>query len=106
MNEFAAKVYDWIARIPAGRVATYGQLAALAGKPRAARLVGHLVSVSPRNLSCHRVVRADGSLPPDDVFPLPGLQRHLLLDEGVTFDRNGRVKIKEYLWRPDLERKK
>lgn len=61
MSEFAKKVYEVVKTIAKGQVMTYGQVAALAGKPRAARAVGMILSknLDPK-VPCHRVVRADG----------------------------------------------
>lgn len=59
---FAEQVYEAVARIPCGKVATYGQIAALVGDPLAGREVGHIMSCAPsgRNLPCHRVVNRTG----------------------------------------------
>ena len=90
-----------IRSIPAGRVATYGQIAALAGNPRAARQVVRVLhSCSKKErLPWHRVVNREGriSLP-----PLGGLeeQRALLMREGVEFDDAGRIDLRRFLWRP------
>jgi O-6-methylguanine DNA methyltransferase len=62
-DNFSKRVYKVVARIPRGKTLTYGQVAAKAGKPRAARAVGMLMSrnYNPR-IPCHRVVRADGKI--------------------------------------------
>ena len=85
-----------IASIPTGRVATYGQVAALAGNPRAARAVVWVLRHSER-LPWHRVINSRGtiSLPPGDGFEL---QRALLLDEGVSVTPDGRVDLTRFLW--------
>lgn len=61
---FAEQVYEAVARIPRGKVATYGQIAAQVGDPLAGREVGHIMSCAPsgRNLPCHRVVNRTGVL--------------------------------------------
>ena len=59
---FADRVYDAVRAIPAGRVATYGDVAAAAGRPAAARAVGRLMATSGRGLPAHRVVAAGGLL--------------------------------------------
>ena len=63
-QSFNAGVYEVVRRIPRGCVATYGQVAALAGRPRAARFVGFALHANPEPgvIPCHRVVGADGSL--------------------------------------------
>lgn len=82
--------------IPSGRVATYGQLARLIGRPKNARLVGKILSQSELydgKHPCHRVVNAAGRLTPgwED-------QKHLLWAEGVDLKTNGCVDLKVYLW--------
>ena len=64
---FAEQVYEAVARIPRGKVATYGQIAAQVGDTLAGREVGHIMSCAPsgRNLPCHRVVNRTGALAPD-----------------------------------------
>lgn len=91
------KAYQIVSRIPRGRVMTYGQVAALIGNPRLARRVGQAMFCAPpeRGLPCHRVVKKDGSLPPERVFH--GRQRRLLEEEGVTFLPDGRVDLQKCL---------
>ena len=100
---FNERVYAAARRIPRGKVATYGQLAALAGQPRASRIVGGAMSRCPEGngVPCHRVIRRDGSLCGELVFGISGLQRQLLLSEGVVFLPDGRVNMAECLWRPE-----
>ena len=86
-------VYAVVARIPAGQVATYGQVAFLAGQPRASRIVGLRHGPAPEGLPCHRVVYRDGGLSPADIFGGPGIQRLLLEQEGVPFLPDGRVDL-------------
>jgi O-6-methylguanine DNA methyltransferase len=82
-DPFSARVLAAVRRIPVGRVATYGDVAALAGRPRAARAVGNIM----RN--CHRVIAADGRL--GGYGGRETLKRALLAAEGVPF-RGSRVK--------------
>ena len=98
-TDFSRQVYDLVSRIPAGRVATYGLLALLCGRPRAGRIVGHLMAGAPEGLPCHRVIYRDGRLSPEDVFG-PGVQRMLLEQEGVPFLPDGRVDTARCLWDP------
>ena len=103
MNEsFSEKVYAVTARIPAGRVATYGQIARMIGHPKAARQVGGAMSRAPkeRGLPCHRVVNRRGELAPFHAFGDPAYQRSLLEGEGVGFLSDGRIDIKNFLWLP------
>ena len=100
-QSFFARVYDLVARVPRGKVVTYGQLAAFLGHPRAARTVGWAMHAAPRerNLSCHRVVNAEGALAPDSVFGGAARQRARLVREGVTFRANCRIDLERHRWR-------
>lgn len=105
LRTFRARVYAYVARIPAGRVATYGQLAFLAGNPRASRIVGAAMYHAPqeRGLPCHRVVYRDGSLCQNGAFGGPDGQRAMLEAEGVLFLPDGRVDLRRCLWHEDTE---
>ena len=97
-----ARIYAAIRRIPRGRVASYGQIALLAGLPGRARQVGYaLHALPPRSgVPWQRVLNSKGeiSLPRDEGSG--GLQRALLEKEGVRFDAWGRVDLDSYGWRP------
>lgn len=90
-----------IRRIPKGWVATYGQVAAMAGLPRRARLVGHILqNLDPAiTIPWHRVVNAKG-----EVSRSPSrnggdtLQQRLLQQEGIEFDTNNRFNLERYRW--------
>lgn len=84
---FNSRVYEIVCTIPQGFVATYGQVAALAGNPRNARFVGFALHANPQPgvIPCHRVVFKDGSLAPGFAFGGPEKQRALLEAEGVSF---------------------
>lgn len=89
--------------IPEGRVATYGQIAALANRPRNARQVGYaLARLSDQSLPWHRVVNVRGSISERGFDPLESVerQRFLLQEEGVVFDRRGRIDLERFGWRP------
>jgi len=92
-----------VARIPRGRVATYGQIARLADLPGQARLVGYaLAALDERSrIPWHRVVNARGriSLRSDD-GPAGILQRLRLEREKVVFDAEGRIRLERFRWRP------
>lgn len=97
---FRDRVYQITARIPKGKVATYGQIARLAGKPHAARVVGMYMRTNPfaPRVPCHRVVASDGKL---TGFSAPGgigKKRKMLLAEGVEFTK-GRVCLSSSLWK-------
>jgi methylated-DNA-protein-cysteine methyltransferase related protein len=102
-NEYRTLIYSLIERIPAGRVATFGLLAALSGNPQAARRAARAVANAPAGLPCHRVIKAGGELVPGYVFGF-GEQRARLMAEGVLFDDTGRVCLKDHIWKPELEK--
>lgn len=96
------RFYAIVRRIPAGRVATYGQIAELAGAPRGARQVGYALAAvrEPDAIPWHRVVNAKGEISPRaDPSGYEHLQRVLLEGEGVEFDARGRVALERYRWR-------
>jgi len=94
------RIFAVVSRIPRGRVASYGQIARLAGMPGQARLVGYALHAVPRGRSIpwQRVVNAKGaiSLPADH----GSRQRYLLEREGVRFDSRGRIPFASFQWRP------
>ena len=100
------KIYAAIKRIPRGRVATYGQIATIAGLPRQARMVGYALSALPNSLSIpwHRVINAKGEVSARSEPGLEKLQRVLLEREGVTFDAQDRISLIRFRWRPRLPR--
>jgi len=100
-ESFTDRVKRIIKRIPKGRVATYGQIAAIAGNPRAARQVVRILHSSSRKdkLPWHRVINSRGGI---SLLPGQGyeLQKNLLESEGVAFGLNDKVNFKRYLWAP------
>lgn len=97
-------IYAVIRRIPPGRVATYGQVAALAGLPGRARLVGRSLRETPDGLDIpwQRVINAKGEVSPRGGLGMEeGLQRHLLEEEGVLLDKGGRIDLDRYGWDPE-----
>ena len=99
MNFFET-VYTMVSKIPRGRVATYGQIARLAGNPRASRIVGCALHTCPASsgIPCHRVVNREGRLAPADAFGGPEVHRSLLEAEGVPVSGEGCVDLKNYCW--------
>ena len=97
---FFSRVYEVVRQIPPGFVATYGQVAHLAGAPRNARFVGFALHANPEPgvIPCHRVVFADGRVSEGFAFGGPEVQRHLLEDEGVRFLLDGRVDLERCQW--------
>ncbi len=94
------KIYEIVKLIPKGKVATYGQIALLAGNPRWARVVGYALHVNPQPIiiPCHRVVNKSGKLAGAFAFGGYQAQRALLEQEGVIFEPDGSVDLKKYLW--------
>jgi len=98
------KIYEVAYQIPYGKLATYGQVAELANLPGRARLVGYaLFRVAPDSkIPWHRVINAKGEISQSPVrYGSDHLQRSLLESEGVQFDSNGRINLRNYLWQPD-----
>jgi methylated-DNA-protein-cysteine methyltransferase-like protein len=97
-----ARIRAVVSRVPRGRVATYGQIAALAGFPRAPRLAGYALHALPEGspLPWHRVVGAGGRLSLARLSPECALDQRMRLElEGVRFDSRGRVMLRRYRWR-------
>jgi methylated-DNA-protein-cysteine methyltransferase-like protein len=97
-----ARIYAVVRRIPSGRVATYGQVAELAGLAGHARQVGYALHALPAGTAVpwHRVINAAGAV---SLRAMPGdelTQRQLLEGEGVRFDLRGRVRLAAVRWRP------
>ncbi|MCA1581670.1 MAG: MGMT family protein [Acidobacteria bacterium] len=96
------KIYRAVLRIPRGRVATYGQIAVLAGVPRQARLVGYALHAlrEGSGVPWHRVVNAKGriSARSGDEVPMHVVQRRRLERERVRFDVRGRIPLGRYQW--------
>ena len=96
------RFYNVIARIPKGRVATYGQIATLAGYPGYARQVGYALNQSPDDwdLPWHRVVNSKGGISLGSNSPYDNIQRMLLEAEGILFSEGGTLSLKKYQWNP------
>lgn len=105
-RSFQSRVKSAIKRIPKGRVATYGQIAAIAGNPRAARQVVRALHASSEKekLPWHRVINREGKI---SLKPGQGheLQRELLSKEGIKFDLSGAVEMSKFLWQPAQSRR-
>ena len=96
------RIYEVVRQIPCGQVATYGQIAALAGNPRWSRVVGYALHVNPdpQNIPCYRVVNRLGEVSSAFAFGGENAQIGLLQGEGVEFLPDGRVNLARYQWRP------
>ncbi len=88
--------------IPLGTVATYGQIAAYAGRPRAARQVGMVLAGLPEatEIPWQRVINAKGGISPRGKPGAVEIQRILLEEEGIEFALDGTVNLRTYLWQP------
>lgn len=97
---FFERVYEVVRRIPAGKVATYGQIARMCGNARMSRQVGWALHVNPEpyEIPCHRVVTRDGRLSPAFAFGGVNVQRQLLEAENITFVNDDHVDITKHLW--------
>ena len=96
------RIYAVVRRIPRGRVATYGQVAQLAGLPGRARQVGYALHSleSDSDVPWHRVINAQGRVSPRSLPGWENVQRQFLEREGVRFDERGCVTLRRYRWAP------
>ena len=100
--QFKERVYALVAQIPAGRVMTYGQVAAICGEPRAAWEVGQIAHNGPTELPWHRVVNKQGGLAVG--WPNGGQEAHraVLESEGFKVSGDYRVDVASLQWWPDV----
>lgn len=101
MAQFAKQVITIIRQIPRGNVATYGQVAALAGSPRAAIMVGQILQRSADDLPWQRVINAQGRISIINMAFPAEVQADLLRQEGVTVHEKNRsywVDLTKYRW--------
>jgi len=102
LPRFFTYVYRFVAQVPKGKVVTYGQVAALLGAPRAARAVGTALRYLPQPLSrtvpWQRVINAAGGISSRGDVLRTDEQRWLLENEGIEFDRSGKINLKKYRW--------
>lgn len=92
------KIYEAVKSIPKGKVATYGQIAALAGNAMLARCVGNALHANPDPslIPCHRVVNRDGRVAELYAFGGGSVQRKRLESEGIVFEKSGKVDLEKY----------
>lgn len=101
------RIYQLVKKIPKGKVATYGQIAALVGSPRAARIVGyalHLIDENS-NIPWQRVINRQGIISTTCQEHPPALQADILRSEGVEVKNNQgffQIDLKKYLWQPKI----
>lgn len=103
-NTRMQRIREMICEIPEGSVASYGQIAEIAGIPRGARQVGYTLRHLPHEHSVpwHRVLQASGKIAFDSESPQFDEQRNRLMMEGVIV-RNGKVDMKKFRWQPELD---
>jgi methylated-DNA-protein-cysteine methyltransferase related protein len=100
-EDFFDKVYKVVAKIPYGKVTTYGAIAEVCGIKSSARTVGWALNgAKDSNLPCHRVVNRFGALTGRIHFGSPDLMHELLKSEGIEFTSDGCVKMDKYFWKP------
>ncbi len=103
LSETHRRIHAAVRRVPRGRVATYGDIAALAGFPGQARLVGYALHALPTGSTVpwHRILNAQGRLSLERSEPGGGLAQQFLLEkEGIEFDPAGRVALARYRYAP------
>ena len=100
-QDFFDKVYKVVAKIPYGKVTTYGSIAEVCGIKSSARTVGWAINgTTDRGLPCHRVVNRNGELTGKLHFGDPNLMEDLLHSEGIEFTEDGKVNMAKHLWKP------
>ncbi len=100
MKSFNEQVYEIVAKIPAGQVTTYGNIARILGRPRMARFVGFASNnKNSWGLPWHRVVFKDGGLVPG----YAAQQYDELESEGVQFTKDKKVDLEKFLWKPTAQ---
>ena len=101
-KDFFDTVYEVVAKIPYGKVTTYGAIAEVCGIKSAARTVGWAINGAKESgLPCHRVVNRNGELTGKLHFGEPNLMEDLLRSEGIEFTADGKVIMEKYFWKPE-----
>ena len=98
------RIYTVVSKIPRGKIATYGQVAELAGLSGHARQVGYALHATPDQTAIpwQRVVNAKGEISPRADPMMAGVQKSMLDAEGIIFDANGRIDLPRCRWQPRL----
>jgi len=99
---FYDKIYEQVKKIPAGRVATYGQIACLCGSPKASRAVGYALHFNPEpeSIPCFRVVNRFGGCAEAFAFGGKAVQAARLEEDGIEVGKDFTVDLDKYLWDP------
>lgn len=98
------RIYAVVRQIPRGKIASYGQVAELAGLEGHARQVGYALYATPDEVDVpwQRVVNAKGEISPRSDPLMEGVQQSLLEVEGIRIDGNGRIDLARFRWQPRL----
>lgn len=103
-SQYRERVFEIVRQIPAGRVMTYGQIAALLGEEYTPRTVGFVMhAASAENIPWHRVINSQGGCSTAKITLPSDLQQRLLEQENVKFNDKGRCSLKNYQWQSDKE---
>lgn len=101
-SKYRERVYEIVRRIPAGRVMTYGQIAAILGAGYTPRTVGFVMhGADTKETPWQRVINSQGACSTGKMTVPVNLQQQILEAEGVTFDAKGRCDLKIYQWSPE-----
>jgi len=98
---YRERVYQFVRRIPQGRVMTYGQIADLLGEGYTARTVGFVMHATDENDPWHRVINSQGACSTGRVLLPSNKQQRMLEAEGIVFDARGRCDLSRYRWTPE-----
>ena len=106
ISETYQRIYAVVQRIPVGKVSTYGDIAALAGLPNHARLVGYALHALPSftDVPWQRVINAQGKISLGRAVLGGDLAQQRLLEEEGVIMLNGRIDLKRYRWQPTVEK--
>ncbi len=98
-------IYAAVCRVPRGKVATYGQIAAMCGNPRWARVVGYALHVNPQPgvIPCHRIVNREGRVSAAFAFGGENMQISMLRQEGVEVSDDGVVDLAKYRYKEEKQ---
>jgi len=101
--EFSKQVMSFIKKVPKGKVATYGQIAKLAGKPQGSRGVAWILNSSSEahDLPWHRIINSKGQISFPKASSSYRKQKALLEKEGVQFDKSGQIDMKVFQWKKE-----
>ena len=101
-NDNVERILTLIKQVPPGCVATYGQIAKLAGIPRNSRQVGSVLKKLPAGsgVPWYRIVNSKGEISDRENESSQNIQRMALEEEGISFDDNDRIRLKEFQWSP------